>query len=123
MTTWTAPVRFAEVDAQDLVFNSHYLLYCDEAITAFLAEHDLRELSREIRLVASSLVWSGSAHWGDCIGVEVSCSKVGRTSFTMHFAVTASGRDCCRVETTYVLTDAAGAPTPVPDAVRIALSD
>jgi acyl-CoA thioesterase FadM len=34
---WSAVVRFAEVDGQNVVFNSHYLTYCDEAMSAFCA--------------------------------------------------------------------------------------
>lgn len=122
MTTWAAPVRFAEVDSQGVVFNSHYLLYCDEAVSPFFAERELRDVASDVRLVASNLVWSGSARWGDVVSVGARCGRTGCTSFTMHFDITASGRDCCRVETTYVLTDANGVPTALSDAARAALS-
>ncbi len=115
-------MRFAEVDAQDVVFNSHYLLYCDEACTAYLVERDLRDVALNIRLVASQQVWSGPARWGDVISVHTTCGHVGRTSVRMHFEITASGRACCVVETTYVLTDAAEKPIPLPDGVRAMLN-
>ena len=116
--TWSAPVRFAEVDAQGIVFNSHYLLYCDEAVSAFFAQHDLTDVAANIRLVASSLTWSGSARWGETVAVVATCTNVGRTSFRMSFEISAGGRLCCSVETTYVLTDADARPTPLGDEER-----
>ncbi len=114
-------MRFAEVDVQRVVFNSHYLLYCDEASSTFFAARELSDLAEQVRLVASKLVWTGSARLGDVVSVDVSCAGVGRTSFTLHFELTASGRDCCRVETTYVVTDPDGRPTPVPPDIRARL--
>lgn len=119
--TWSAPVRFAEVDAQGIVFNSHYLLYCDEAASAFFAGHGLPDVAANIRLVASSLTWRGSARWGDVVDVDAKCTRVGRTSLVLEFDVRAGEDTVCLVETTYVNTDAAGTPLPVPDAVRTRL--
>jgi acyl-CoA thioester hydrolase len=119
--TWSAPVRFAEVDAQGIVFNSHYLLYCDEAVGAFFAERGLRGLAAGIRLVASTLTWTGSARWGDVVDVYASCVRVGRTSLVIEFDVRVGERPVCRVETTYVHTDDTGRPEPVPDSVRARL--
>lgn len=123
MSTWSAPVRFAEVDAQGIVFNSHYLLYCDEAVSAFFAERDLRETAAEIRLVACTLTWSGSARWGDVVEVDADCTRVGRTSFVITFDVRVGDSTVCRVETTYVHTDPAGTAMQLPDDVRNALAD
>src|SRR4051812_46934265 len=119
--TWSAPVRFAEVDAQGIVFNSHYLLYCDEAVSAFFAAHDLVDMAANIRLVASSLTWSGSARWRDTVEVDAMCTRVGRTSLTIDFDVRAGGQTVCRVETIYVNTDDAGTPAPVSDTARARL--
>lgn len=47
---------------------------------------------------------------------------MGRTSFVVAFLVHAGGRTSCEVRTTYVMTDPAGTPVPVPDALR-ALAD
>src|SRR4051794_19560786 len=116
--TWSAPVRFAEVDAQGIVFNSHYLLYCDEAVTAFFARRDLREFAAAVRLVTSRLAWTGSARWGDTVEVDARCTRVGRTSLVIEFDVRASERSVCRVETTYVHTDPSGTPARIPDDVR-----
>jgi acyl-CoA thioester hydrolase len=121
--TWSAPVRFAEVDAQGIVFNSHYLLYCDEAVSAFFAQRDLPQMAANIRLVATNLTWSGSARWGDTVEVDATCTRVGTTSFVIEFDVRAGGQTVCRVETSYVNTDNSGTPLPVPEAVRTRLMD
>jgi len=123
---WTAPVRFAEVDSQDVVFNAHYLTYCDEAMAAFLSRHstpevDLVSLSSDMQLVTSTLTWTASARLGDTIEVRVRTDRIGRSSLTLEFHITASGRDCCRVVTTYVLIGADGQPTPMDEQVRVAL--
>ncbi|HEX3335206.1 MAG TPA: thioesterase family protein [Jatrophihabitans sp.] len=122
MSTWSAPVRYAEVDQQGVVFNSHYLLYCDEAMGAFCAQRGLQDFVELVRLVASSLTWSGPAHWGDVIEVDVRCTRVGVTSATLAFDVRAGGRPCCAVETTYVYADEAGTPQPISDEMRVKLS-
>jgi acyl-CoA thioester hydrolase len=119
--TWSAPVRYAEVDQQGVVFNAHYLLYCDEAMGAFCEQRGLREFVSLVRLVASSLTWTGPARWGDVVEVDVHCSRIGRTSATIGFDVRAGGRPCCTVETTYVYADASGTPQEIPEDVRAAL--
>jgi acyl-CoA thioester hydrolase len=122
MPTWSAPVRYAEVDQQGVVFNAHYLLYCDEAMGAFCVQRGLHDFVQLVRLVSSTLTWSAPARWGDVIEVDVDCTRVGRTSATLTFTVDAGGRRCCVVETVYVYADRDGVPQPVPDDVRTALT-
>ena len=120
--TWSAPVRYAEADQQGIVFNAHYLTYCDEAMAAYLAERDLLGFATEVRLVTSTLTWTGSARWGDVVEVSAECAAIGRTSLTIRFSIASGGRECCQVETVYVLTDADGAPLPIPDGVRVKIT-
>ena len=122
MPTWSAPVRYAEVDQQGVVFNSHYLLYCDEAMGAFCLGRGLRDFVELVRLKTSTITWAGPARWGDVVEVDVRCSAVGRTSATLEFDVRAGGRPCCGVQTVYVYADPDGAPRPIPDGVRMALT-
>jgi len=127
MTTWSAPVRFAEADQQGIAFNAHYLTWCDEAMTAWLREIELPYdglLARglDTRLVASALQWAAPVRWGDVVEVDAAAERVGRTSFVVRFEVHVGGRACCTVATTYVLTDLDGLPRPVPDDVRARLT-
>jgi acyl-CoA thioester hydrolase len=122
MATWSAPVRYAEVDQQGVVFNSHYLLYCDEAMGAFCSQRGLHDFVALVRLVTSTLTWSAPARWGDLIEVVVHCTTVGRTSASLVFDLRAGGRPGCHVETVYVYADESGNPREIPDEIRTALT-
>jgi acyl-CoA thioester hydrolase len=107
-----------EVDQQGIVFNAHYLTYCDEAMAAYLRRLELADFAELVRLATSTITWRGSARWGDVVAVAVRCARTGRTSATFEFTVTASGRPCCTVTTVYVYADGAGVPQPIPDEAR-----
>jgi acyl-CoA thioester hydrolase len=120
---WSAPVRYSECDQQGVVFNAHYLAYADEAVAHVLAGHglsygDLLGRGLDTSVVATELQWSSPARWGDVVDVDGSVERVGRTSFVVAFTISVRERLCCRVRTTYVLTDQERTPTPVPDDVR-----
>ena len=122
---WSAPVRYAECDQQGIAFNSHYLLWCDEAVASWFdamgtSYADLAGRGLETKVVSSTLDWSSSARWGDVVEVDVRGERVGRTSMTVAFDVRVGERVCCRVRTTYVLVDGDDRPTPVPDDLRTA---
>jgi len=121
--TWSAPVRYAEADQQGIVFNAHYLTWADEACTAWFAALDLPYaalLARglDMRVKASTLEWSSPAVYGDVVDGDVSCERVGGTSWVVLIRVLVGERLCCAVRTTYVLVDEAGRPTRVPDDLR-----
>jgi acyl-CoA thioester hydrolase len=125
MTAWSAPVRYVECDQQGIVFNAHYLVWCDEAVTRWFEDTGadyaaLTARGLDTRVVSSTLDWLSSARYGDVVDVEARTDRVGRTSFAVGFDVRVGERVCCRVVTTYVLVDDAGAPTPVPDDLRAA---
>ncbi|SHH40269.1 acyl-CoA thioester hydrolase [Jatrophihabitans endophyticus] len=120
--TWSAPVRYAEVDQQGVVFNPHYLLYCDEAMGAFCLGRGLGDFVERVRLKRSGQTWHAAARWGDVVAVDARCTAVGRTSLTMVFEVGVGPRACCSVETVYVHTDAGGTPVPISEADRAALA-
>jgi acyl-CoA thioester hydrolase len=122
VSTWSAPVRWSEVDRQGIVFNAHYLTYCDEAMGAFCEQHGLGSLGDELHVVAATLSWSAPLRHGDVVEVDVRCTAVGNTSLTVAFDIGVGGRACCVVQLTYVHTGGAGAPSPLPAQVRVALS-
>jgi acyl-CoA thioester hydrolase len=115
--TWSAPVRYGEVDQQGVVFNSHYLLYCDEAMGAYCAQRGLLDLAERVHLVSSTLNWRSPARWGDMVDVTAQCTRVGTSSFVLRFDLRVGERVCCIVETTYVLAED-GRSRPLPDDVR-----
>jgi acyl-CoA thioester hydrolase len=119
--TWSAPVRYGEVDQQGVVFNSHYLLYCDEAMGAYCAQRGLLDLAERVHLVSSALTWRSPARWGEVVDVTARCIRVGTSSFAMRFDLRVGERECCAVETTYVLAED-GRPRPLPDNIRALLT-
>ena len=122
---WSAPVRYAECDQQGIVFNAHYLTWCDEAATGWFTATgagyaDLLARGLDTRVVASTLEWSSSARYGDVVEVHAGTDRVGGSSFVVGFAVRVGERLCCRVRTTYVLVDEGVRPVRVPDDLRAA---
>jgi acyl-CoA thioester hydrolase len=123
MSVWSSPVRYAECDGQGVVFNSHYLLYADEALTSLLRVlgtpyEDLLARGLDTAVVASELTWVAPARYGDVVEVDAEVERIGRTSFTVAFTIGVDDQPCCRVRTSYVLTDLDRAPTAVPDDLR-----
>lgn len=122
--TWSASVRYAEADQQGVVFNSHYLLYCDEAMGAFCSRHGILEFAELVRLKTSTLTWHAPARWGDVVDIYASCTRIGNTSLTVHFDIRVAGGECATVETVYVYADESGRPQPIPAAIaQVMLSD
>ena len=122
---WSAPVRFVEADQQGVVFNAHYLTWADEACTAWFAavgtSYDaLLAQGLDTRVRASTLEWSSPARYGDVVELDVTCERVGATSWVVLTAVRVGERTCCTVRTTYVLVDAASQPVRVPEGLRTA---
>jgi acyl-CoA thioester hydrolase len=106
-----------------VVFNSHYLLYADEALTSLLRAlgtpyDQLLARGLDTAVVASELSWVAPARYGDVVEVDAEVERIGRTSFTVAFAIGVADQPCCRVRTSYVLTDLERRPTAVPDDLR-----
>jgi acyl-CoA thioester hydrolase len=108
-------VRYLEVDQQGVVFNMWYLAYCDDAMTAFLAAGglpypDMLASGYDVQVVHTEVDWHGPLGYGEPAGVRVAVSHIGRTSFTLRFAVVASDRVVVDASTVYVAirTDGSG---------------
>jgi acyl-CoA thioester hydrolase len=128
VSTWSAPVRFVECDQQAIVFNSHYLVYADEAANLWWAERGLPwealvERGLEYFVRASTLEWTSSARYGETVDVDAVLDTLGRTSMALRFTVRVADRVCCVVRTTYVCAALGGRPTPWPDDVRAVFGD
>jgi acyl-CoA thioester hydrolase len=115
-------VRYAEADQQGVVFNAHYLLYCDEACEAFFRGRGILGFGEMLRVKKSTLTWTAPAVWGDIVDIYVTCPRIGRTSLTLCFDISVGDRDCCTVETVYVHADDTGVPQPISSEVVQALT-
>lgn len=130
--TFTMPVtvRYLEVDAQGVVFNSWYLAWFDEAMAAFLAHRGLPYVAMtgagyDVQLVHSEIDWTAGVGFGDPVGIAVSTARVGRTSFALDFQVLRSGTEVtCSACTVYVViaTDGSG-KREIPPLIAAALGE
>lgn len=128
MAAHAIPVRYVEVDQLGVVFNAWYLVYFDEAMTAWLAAGGLpysalRAAGYDVVLVRTEIDWRGSLRFGETAEIEVACEHIGRTSFTLGFDVRREGLDVAHGRTVYVVVDAAGGgKREVPARLRAVLS-
>ncbi|WP_258111410.1 thioesterase family protein [Alicyclobacillus sp. SP_1] len=115
-------VRFAEVDAQQVVFNAHYLTYLDIAFAAYLkrgVQVWQEGLPRTV-IARTTLEFKNSARYDDDLLVSVRTAHIGRTSLRVEFAVLRvvgeSEELLATAETTYVyIHQDSKRPAPVPD--------
>ena len=115
MFTHPVQVRYLEVDAQGVVFNSWYLAWFDDAMTGFLAARGLpyREMldaGYDVQVVRSEIDWVSGVGFGDTVEVAVSTARIGRTSFALDFQVRRGAQVTCAGRTIYVViaTDGSG---------------
>ena len=120
-------VRYHEVDRQGVVFNMWYLAYLDDAMTAFLGAgglpyEEMLAAGFDAQLVHTELDWHGPLGFGDRAVVRVTVSHLGRTSFTLAFAVLVGARLVADATTVYVVvrTDGSG-KCVLPEALSRAL--
>jgi acyl-CoA thioester hydrolase len=121
-------VRYAECDAQKVVFNARYGDYIDLAVTEFfraLGYGDaLVDGSLDYQLVKQTLEWKAPARFDQVLAVTVRAARLGNTSFTLatEFRVHGHDRLLAEGETVYVLVDATSLEKrPLPDDLRAAL--
>lgn len=116
-------VRYAEVDAQGVVFNAHWMTYFDDACTRFMetlgfgADFWTREF--DVMLVKATLSWSGPARFDEWVDVAVAPVRLGTKSFDLGYEATVDGRPACEAAITYVaVVPGPNTPIALPDKVR-----
>jgi acyl-CoA thioester hydrolase len=119
-------VRYAEVDGQGVVFNAHWLTYCDEACTRFMeslgfgADFWVKEF--DVMLVKATLEWSGPARFDEWIDIDVTPTRLGTKSFDLRYDASVAGAPACVATITYVaITPGSNTSIEIPPAVRMAL--
>jgi acyl-CoA thioester hydrolase len=80
-------VRWAEVDRQDVVFNAHYFLYFDVAVTEYwrtigleYPEGYIEREGADLYAVKASAEFRGSARYDDVLDVGCRVGRIGRSS-------------------------------------------
>lgn len=120
-------VRYAEVDAQGIVFHAHYLTYLDVTLTEYfrnlgftLDAEGVAQSGFEMVLVRSEQQYIAPARYDDVLTIGMRITQIGNSSFTAQFRIVrGEGELVLDAQTTYVNFDRnTGAAVPIPPAVR-----
>ena len=123
-------VRWAEIDAQQIVFNGHYLAYFDTAVGGFwralaLPYADtMKSLGGDLFVRKATLEYLSSARYDDQLDIGVRCERVGTTSMTVVCAVFRGDELLVHGEMIYVFADPlTQKPKPIPPSLRQIFED
>jgi len=118
-------VRWAEIDAQKIVFNAHYLTYADCVVTEYwraLAlpyEETMHALGGDVFLKKASVEYHASARLDDVLDVGMRCARIGTSSMVFDCGIFRGSERLVSVELVYVFADpATQTKRAVPPALR-----
>jgi YbgC/YbaW family acyl-CoA thioester hydrolase len=118
-------VRWAEIDAQKIVFNGHYLMYFDTAIAGYWRAlalpyaQTMEALGGDLYVRKATLEYHASARYDDLLEVGMRRARVGTSSIVFEAAVFRGEERLVSGELVYVFADpATQSSRPVPEALR-----
>ena len=118
-------VRWVEVDMQKIVFNGHYLMYLDTAVSdywralALPYEQSLHGMGGDLFVVKSSLEYKASALYDDLLHIGMRCARIGNSSIVFDGVVFRGEQMLVKGELVYVYADPQTQTSkPVPQALR-----
>ena len=118
-------VRWAEVDMQKIVFNAHYLMYVDTAMSdywralALPYEASMEALGGEMYVKKATVEYHASARLDDTLDVGLRCARVGNSSCLFTAGIFCGDRLLISAEVVYVFADPATQTSrPVPPTLR-----
>ena len=120
-------IRYSEVDAQKIVYNSHYLTFLDVSIFEFFdaigfnQEEYIKETNNEFHTVRAVVEYKAPATLGDTIEVLTRIKKIGNSSITFQQEIYLHESDklLATGEIVWVNTNQEEmVPTTVPDDLR-----
>ncbi len=121
-------VRWAEIDAQQIVFNGHYLTYVDTAMGGYwralaLPYADtMKALEGDFFVRKATLEYLSSARYDDVVDVGLRCARIGSSSMLIECAVFRGQEVLVHGELVYVFADPLSQTAkPVPQALRALL--
>jgi YbgC/YbaW family acyl-CoA thioester hydrolase len=122
-------VRWAEVDMQKIVFNAHYLMYFDTAISVYwraLAlpyEQAMEHLGGDLYVKKATLEYHASARYDDQLRIGQRCARIGNSSIQFQGAIFRGDELLVQSEILYVYANPATQTSqPVPPSLREALT-
>jgi acyl-CoA thioester hydrolase len=113
-------IRYGEVDMQRVVFNAHYLAYCDDASDIWLRSLGMSATSEwDVMVKRADITWLGGATVGEVLVLDLSVARVGNTSFDVAFDGHVDDRPVFDAVLTYVVVKMGTLePVRVPDVLR-----
>jgi YbgC/YbaW family acyl-CoA thioester hydrolase len=122
-------VRWAEVDMQKIVFNAHYLMYFDVAMTdywralAMPYAESMHQLGGDLYVKKATVEFNASARMDDQLDVALRCARIGNSSMQFQGAIFRAEDLLITSEIVYVYADPATqrskpVPTPLRDMVQ-----
>lgn len=121
-------VRYGECDQQGVVFNAHYLMYFDVALTelwreALGAYGDMLEGGTDMVVAEARARYLAPAGFDEEIDVEVSVARLGVTGMTTRMAVRRGETTVVEGDMRHVFIDpVTKAKKPIPEDIRRGLA-
>ena len=114
---------------QKIVFNAHYLMYFDTAVSdywralAMPYEASMQQLGGDLYVKKASIEYHGSARFDDRLDVALKCARIGTSSLVFTGAIFRDDALLIDSELVYVFADPLSQTSrPVPDTLRALLT-
>ena len=121
-------VRWAEIDAQKIVFNGHYLMYFDTAMAGYWRAlampyaQTMTELGGDLFVRKATVEYVASARYDDVLDVSLRCARIGSSSILFSGAAFRQDELLVTCELVYVFADPQSQTSrPVPAPLRAVL--
>ncbi len=118
-------VRWSEIDAQQIVFNGHYLTYFDTAIAGYWRAlvlpyaETMASFGGDLFVRKATLEYLGSARYDEVLDVGIRCTRVGKSSIAFTGGTFRHDELLVSCELIYVFADpVAKIAKPVPPELR-----
>ena len=118
-------VRWAEIDAQKIVFNGHYLMYFDTAMAGYWRAlampyaQTMEQLGGDLYVRKATLEYDSSARYDDVLDVGLRCARIGTSSIAFSGAVFRQDELLVSGELVYVFADPQTQKSkPAPESLR-----
>jgi YbgC/YbaW family acyl-CoA thioester hydrolase len=118
-------VRWAEIDAQKIVFNGHYLMYFDTAIAGYWRAlampyaQTMDYLNGDMFVRKASVEFEGSARYDDVLDIGMRCARIGTSSIIFSGGAFRQDQLLVSCELVYVFADPqTQVSKPVPQQLR-----
>ncbi|MEO6745439.1 MAG: YbgC/FadM family acyl-CoA thioesterase [Caldimonas sp.] len=118
-------VRWAEIDAQKIVFNGHYLMYFDTAIAGYWRAlampyaQTMDYLSGDLFVRKATIEYESSARYDDVLDIGIRCARIGTSSILFNGVAFRQDQVLVTCELVYVFADPHTQKSrPVPQQLR-----